>query len=75
MNSSYVSTENRQNFKEYFEKNLMPSNMNFFNAILSCEIISDLSYKEAQNIDKNGAFDKFITDYICNMKSIVEDIH
>lgn len=75
MNSSYVSTENRQNFKEYFEKNLMPSNMNFFNAILSCEIISELSYKEAQNIDKNGAFDKFITDYICNMKSIVEDIH
>ena len=53
----------------------MPSNMNFFNAILSCEIISELSYKEAQNIDKNGAFDKFITDYIHSMRSIVEDIH
>lgn len=75
MNSSYVSTENRQNFKEYFEKNLMPSNMNFFNAILSCEIISELPYKEAQNIDKNGTFDKFITEYIDNMRTIVEDIH
>ena len=74
MNSSYVSTENKQNFKEYFEKNLMPSNMNFFNAILSCEIISELPYKEAQNIDENNTFDKFITEYISNMKSIVEDI-
>lgn len=49
----------------------MPSNMNFFNAILSCEIISELSYKEAQNIDKNGAFDDFIEKYIDKMQKIV----
>lgn len=72
-NSSYISKESKTEFKTYYEDVFIPSNMNYFNAVLGCEIISDLPYREAQLIDKESKFDSFVSNYISKLKATIEN--
>lgn len=72
--SDYISEESKQKFEEYYKDIRDHSNMNYFNAILSIEIIGRISYEKAQEYDKNNSFSKLIKDHIDYLQKEIEDL-